>query len=265
MISIRLRLPILALITLVVSATRTEQPLDAAVPSDQVGVYAWIQKVEFTPDAATARSVKIHGAFAVAQGRNGNYYRSPIWGVLAFHVDAEQADKCRKQWSDLAAVAGTGQIIGFGFRYRQENVRVLAAGAKLKTTTFHTGMGIRKVRNANYGPVMQLRHFPRPISPLLGAKVTAAGGRRPEQSIEFTCETCIASDESIRYLFEFEQKNGDIRGSQPLAARDGRTNWSTTIVLTPGEEVKWRVRVIAKDLTSAPVATGSFVPVEEKR
>ena len=95
--------------------------------------------------------------------------------------------------------------------------------------------------------------------------MTASNGKRPEQSIKFTCKNCIASEESIRYVFEFEQKNGDIRGSEPLAAGDGHTTWQTTIALTSGDAVQWRVRVIAKGLTSAPVARGSFVPVAKKQ
>ena len=63
-----------------------------------------------------------------------------------------------------------------------------------------------------------------------------------------------------RYLFEVERGDGDVRGSQPIAPGNGRTSWKTRLVLTPGETVKWRVRVIREGLRVAAVASASFVP-----
>lgn len=239
----------------------------AALPfSDQVGIYALVNKVTFRPNEKNAKSIRVHGAFAVAEARNGNYYKSPKWGTIDFHLDQEKADQCRKQWADLSATAGSGGIVGFGFRYRQRNVEVSQAGEKQRPSViFQVGMGVRRIRNANYGPLLQLKCLPKPHSPVMGDVVQCQGGRRPEQPIEFLVDNCLDKSEDLRYVFEVERGDGDIRGSQPIAPGDGRTSWKTSLVLTPGETVKWRVRVIRKGLTVAAVASASFVPTAKPR
>lgn len=228
--------------------------------SDQVGVYALIDRVVFHPNKTAPERVEVFGAFAIAQAPQGNYYRSPRWGFLAFHLDPKAVDKCRAQWNDLASVAGKGKCIGFGFRYYQKNVRVWQAGERkqVKTSQFQTGMGIRPIRNANYGPVRQLRCLPRPLSPASGSTVECRDGRRPEQVVKLTVKNCLASGEDIRYVFEIERAGGDIRGSAPIPAGDATTSWKVGVVLTPGETVKWRVRVIGARQRVAAVAQASF-------
>jgi hypothetical protein len=239
----------------------------AAVPlSDQVGVYGLIDKVESETSKNGAKSVRIFGAFAIAHSRHGNYYRSPKWGFLAYHIDEENADKCRTQWKDLKTMAGTGKVVGFGFRYRQRDVAVWQESDRnVKSVMFHTGMGVRKARSAKYAPIDQLLYLPKPHSPVKGDDVICKGGDRPEQPIEFTCDNCTAKGDDVRYIFEVEQANGDIRGSAPIPAGDQRTTWKTTLAMTPGQKVTWRVRVIASKLKVASVATASFVPSAPKK
>ena len=105
----------IACLAMISPLTALHNPVTATPPiSDQVGVYALIERVVFLPDAKTARKVRIFGAFAIAEGKNGDYYRSPQWGVLFFHLDPEKSDQCRAEWSDLAKKSGTGECVGFG-------------------------------------------------------------------------------------------------------------------------------------------------------
>ena len=95
--------------------------------SDPVAVYALVTKVELTPDSVDARTVRLHGAFALADGKRGDYYSSPRWGSLLFDLVEGNQDKCRAQWADLARAAGTGEVIGLGFRHKMPDMVVQAA------------------------------------------------------------------------------------------------------------------------------------------
>jgi hypothetical protein len=85
--------------------------------SDPVGIYARVDRVWLEPNEATAERIKIWGAFSLAAGR-GDSYAVPECGYLYFQIVPGQEKQCRAEWADFKRVAGTGQIIAFGNRYR---------------------------------------------------------------------------------------------------------------------------------------------------
>ncbi len=101
--------------------------LDASGP---VGIYGIVERVVFEPGPDNAERVQVWGVFSLAlvDGEvvvgtaQAGAVSQPARGYLYFKVPALQpgiaspADvtNVRREWSDLAAVAGTGQAIGFG-------------------------------------------------------------------------------------------------------------------------------------------------------
>src|SRR5688572_31366475 len=80
------------------------------VPSEPTGVFALLDKVVLLPDQAQPTSVELHGAFAVAEGGRGDYYRAPRTGVMRFAAGKDGAES-HKPWRDLAQHAGKGTVL----------------------------------------------------------------------------------------------------------------------------------------------------------
>lgn len=229
---------------------------------DRIGVYGLVDRVTFHPDEKGALWIQVFGAFALAGGETGSYYRSPRWGYVAFRLpeEAKNREVCRKQWDKLEAMAGTGKVVGLGSRAAMEGVIVHDPDDVeiIPAPPFHTGTGVREVHKVDHSAVQQLRHLPRPRSPLVKHEVECE--QTGEQRVQFVASNCLASGDDVRYLFEVEQANGDIRASPPIAPGPKQTSWTTTLALKPGRKVTWRVRVVRKGLAVAPVATATFVP-----
>lgn len=90
--------------------------------SSPIGVYAIIEKVVLEPDATNPERAQVWGAFTfidqtgsvTSQAARGYLYFRLPWEAAA----ADQVRLVRREWADLAHVAGTGQAIGFGtWRY----------------------------------------------------------------------------------------------------------------------------------------------------
>jgi hypothetical protein len=106
---------------LVALAALSISPVAASGPA---GVFAIVEKVVFEPDAAAPQRIQIWGAFTFTEGQLGE----PIFigraqrGYLYFElptsqpgVDASTAiANVRAEWTDLKAMAGSGQAIAFG-------------------------------------------------------------------------------------------------------------------------------------------------------
>jgi len=107
-------------IALLAAAVLLATPLAASGP---VGIYGIVEKVVFEPDEAGSERVQVWGAFAYAETSTGGwrtskvargylYFRAPSPAALA--ALRETADNVRREWADLKAVAGTGQVVAFG-------------------------------------------------------------------------------------------------------------------------------------------------------
>lgn len=95
-----------------------------AVPlaSGPIGVYALIDKVVLEPNDAAPDRAQIWGVFVVADKQGGTPVFPAKRGYLYFQLPGEgvwregvpRSEVTRREWSDLKAVAGTGQMVGFG-------------------------------------------------------------------------------------------------------------------------------------------------------
>jgi hypothetical protein len=85
--------------------------------SDRVAVYAKVDRVVLQPNAGPPDTIQIFGTFSIAERNNPNDYHPAARGYLYYRLPAER-DAARREWSDLAAVAGTGQIVAFGSRWK---------------------------------------------------------------------------------------------------------------------------------------------------
>lgn len=88
--------------------------------SDPAGVYAIVDKVVLEPNDAQPERIQIWGTFAMAKGDRGDQYEKPVRGFLYFTVPQGKGDTARKEWADLKKVAGTGQCVAFGSRYKDK-------------------------------------------------------------------------------------------------------------------------------------------------
>ena len=130
--------------------------------SDWIGIYARIDKVVFEPNATAPERIQIWGAFALASKQDRNSYDPAERGYLYYSLKPGKEDVCRKEWSDLKAVAGTGEVVGFGTRSLPSRLRK-AADKPADPDVYPVASGITKMRdrNSDYGPVHNLKSLPR--------------------------------------------------------------------------------------------------------
>src|SRR5690242_5034784 len=89
----------------------------AAAPlhaSDPIAVFAKIDKVVMEPNESSPERIQLWGSFSVADAKDRYSYLPPQNGYLFYRLPAEKPDVARKEWNDLKAAAGTGDVIGFG-------------------------------------------------------------------------------------------------------------------------------------------------------
>lgn len=127
----------------------------SARASDPVGIYAFVDKVIFEPNEQTPDRVQVWGGFALAKGK-GEEYEAAQRGYMYFKLRTGEEDICRKEWADLKAVAGTGQIVAFGSRHDSKGT-VRSTEAKPERPDAHPkGWGLTKVKVRKYPPLDQL-------------------------------------------------------------------------------------------------------------
>jgi len=103
--------------------------------SGQSGIYAVIEKVVFEPATGTPQRVQLWGAFALMERSGESFtsyvYRKPTRGYMYFGIpkDSADADNARREWNDLASVAGKKQAVAFGYwdAYRNDSMPTVRA------------------------------------------------------------------------------------------------------------------------------------------
>ncbi len=118
---IRRRTHHLLVVTLVTSALVAWYRA-APVASGPIGVYALIDKVVLEPNDTAPERAQIWGVFVLADKQRGTPIFPAKRGYLYFQLPAEGVWRegvprdvvTRREWNDLKAVAGTGQMVGFG-------------------------------------------------------------------------------------------------------------------------------------------------------
>ena len=127
--------------------------------SDPTAVYARVDKVVLEPNADSASAIQIWGVFSLAKPNDRNDYLPPARGYLYLKLGSNQA-AARKEWADLKAVAGTGQIIAFGSRYDPQ-ARLRKADERAENPDpYSTNIGLQKVRGrTDWPPVRALLDY----------------------------------------------------------------------------------------------------------
>ena len=124
--------------------------------SDRVAVYAKVDRVVLQPNAGAPDTIQIFGTFSIAERNNPNDYRPAARGYLYYRLPAKR-DVARREWADLAAIAGTGQIVAFGSRW-EGTPRVREASEPPANPDDYTiNTGLTKVEGrTDYAPVRGL-------------------------------------------------------------------------------------------------------------
>ena len=134
--------------------------------SGVTGIYGVVERVVFEPSAAAPERVQIWGAFALmermtrAQGGVAEFegqfftnyvYQKPTRGYLYFTLPevAANVENARREWKDLASIAGSRQAVAFGYSSRydgQKMMRVRDAAAKpTDPDVYYTNVGVAKL------------------------------------------------------------------------------------------------------------------------
>lgn len=232
------------------------------LPSDPAAVYAVIDKVVLLPDAQQPTQVELHGAFALAEGRNGSYYQAPRAGVLRFAAGTEVED-CRKQWRELSRLAGSNTVVTFGARYElcadgAPRPRIDTVEAPVvEVPKWSVGFGMNALQQVDYGPPRELSLLPRCLPVDLGTQ--KGHPHWPERTVVFACTSCTAEDADLRYVFCVESSDGDRVASGLLASTKGPITWTAQLALQVGETITWSVHVVGSKVERAPIARDRFV------
>ena len=125
--------------------------------SDPNGIYAFVDRVVFEPGDDNPERIQVWGGFALAKSGNRYEYGEAQRGYLYFKLRAGDEEVCRKEWADLKAVAGTGQLVSFGSRYEKAPPALRKADAKPENPdAYPKSWGMNKVRPRDYAPINQL-------------------------------------------------------------------------------------------------------------
>jgi hypothetical protein len=125
--------------------------------SDPTGIYAFVDRVVFEPSETAPERIQIWGGFALAKTENRDDYRNAERGFLYFKLRPGDEAVCQKEWADLKAVAGTGQIVAFASRPEIKAITLRKADAKVENPeVYPKGWGTAKIRQRDYAPLNQL-------------------------------------------------------------------------------------------------------------
>jgi hypothetical protein len=136
--------------------------------SGQAGIYGVIERVVLEPAAGPAERIQVFGAFALIERMPAGYrsaqtsdvaaqvftnymYRRPARGFLYFRLPQSNADTetVRREWKDLASVAGTKQAVAFGYwdTYRGDTYARIRESASPPTDPdiYYTDIGVVKL------------------------------------------------------------------------------------------------------------------------
>ena len=134
--------------------------------SGQAGVYGVIDRVVLEPANGPAERAQVWGAFALMETAGRTFtsyvYKRPARGYLYFKLPAtgQDIEIVRREWKDLAAIAGTRQAVAFGYwdRNRGDSMMTVrdAAMKPASPDVYYTDIGITKLLNSPGGIVEEL-------------------------------------------------------------------------------------------------------------
>src|SRR5262245_1187928 len=235
---------------------RLEDNASVAAPilSDFVGIYALVDKVVLEPNDTAPERVQLWGAFATASAVDRNNYDPPQRGYYYYSIAQGKVEICRREWTDFKAIAGTGQVIGFGSRDGQKG-RLRKANEKAEgPDPYPVAWGLTRMsqRASAYPPIRELRSIPAAQSPAEGGevksgKVTLIAGNIAD-----------AERKNAKYIFEIRAGgSAELETSPPIAAGEKETRWSPNLMVKAGEKYTWRVKATDGQWTG-PVVSSEF-------
>jgi hypothetical protein len=122
-------------------------------------MYARIDRVVLSPDANAPKTIQVFGVFSLAIPANPNDYQPPSRGYLYFTLAGDES-LARREWADLKATAGTGQIVAFGNRYELKPRLRPSGEPPTSPDPYATGTGLTKISSDTaYQPVRALADF----------------------------------------------------------------------------------------------------------
>ena len=77
-------------------------------------IYAIVEAVSFEPNAASPERIRVTGTFTVPRPISDGEHMPPRRGELHFSLAPGREEATRREWVELAAFAGSGEVIGFG-------------------------------------------------------------------------------------------------------------------------------------------------------
>jgi hypothetical protein len=127
-----------------------------AYASDRVAVYAKVDRVLLQPSADAPETIQIFGVFSIAERNNPNDYRPAARGYLYYRLPAKR-DAARREWTDLKAIAGSGQLVAFGSRWQGTPRLREASDPPANPDEYTVDTGLSKVDGrTDYAPVRAL-------------------------------------------------------------------------------------------------------------
>jgi hypothetical protein len=208
----------------------------AARASDPIGGYVVVDKVALDSNDAPT-TIQIWGSISLATSLRGNSYGNPERGYLFYKASAGKEAVCRREWNDLKKAAGTGQVIGFGTSFEQNAMgKVRKANEKPETPdVYPVANGLVKVpEDAGYGPILNLRALPTPVTPGDGDFV-------PPGEITLVVRNILDKKHpGAQYVFELE--GGGAKEEATVPAGEKETKWTPKTALKAGEKYTWKVR-----------------------
>jgi hypothetical protein len=236
------------------TAVRSETSITSVPVSDWVGIYAIVDRVVIEPSEAAPERMQVWGAFAFSHPEDRRYYMPPERGYFYYSLTPGKADACRKEWRDIKAVAGTGEVIGFGDRNTLKGRLRKAAQKPESPDPYPIAWGLVKMsqRPSNYEPVLNLRSLPAPLSPLDGGEAKAG-------KVTLTARNAAQVwSNAVKYVFEIRALgSGEKETSPPLAAGAKETSWSPNLQIKADERYIWRVKLTDGQVTGS-VASSEF-------
>lgn len=132
--------------------------------SDWIGAYAIIDKVVVEPATGAPERIQLWGDFSLATKADRNNYDPPQRGYLYFKVKPGKEEATRKEWNDLKALAGTGQVVGLGVRYQLAFTVRKSEDKPSSPDDYPIGSGLVRMsdRSSSYAPFVALKALPRP-------------------------------------------------------------------------------------------------------
>lgn len=121
--------------------------------SDRVAVYGKVDRVVLEPGADAPERIQLWGVFSVAVPKNPNDYRPAARGYLYFTL-SNNRDAARREWADLKAVAGSGQIVAFGSRWEGPPRLRPSTETPASPDPYAVDAGVTKVQGrTDYAPI----------------------------------------------------------------------------------------------------------------